>query len=88
MKCPSCHQDNDRVIDSRASHDGFATRRAGSARTAVYATPPTNASKVRPLKSSKKTERDSRSTGRRSKAAAWNWPAGNGRSAMTSLNPS
>ena len=27
MKCPACHQDNDRVIDSRASHDGFATRR-------------------------------------------------------------
>jgi transcriptional repressor NrdR len=27
MKCPQCHQDNDRVIDSRASHDGFATRR-------------------------------------------------------------
>ena len=27
MKCPSCHEDNDRVIDSRASHDGFATRR-------------------------------------------------------------
>jgi transcriptional repressor NrdR len=27
MKCPFCHQDNDRVIDSRASEDGFATRR-------------------------------------------------------------
>lgn len=27
MKCPVCHEDNDRVIDSRASHDGFATRR-------------------------------------------------------------
>jgi len=27
MKCPSCHEDNDRVIDSRASHDGFAIRR-------------------------------------------------------------
>jgi len=27
MKCPFCQQDNDRVIDSRASHDGFATRR-------------------------------------------------------------
>ena len=27
MKCPACHEDNDRVIDSRASHDGFATRR-------------------------------------------------------------
>ncbi|MGA2031419.1 MAG: transcriptional regulator NrdR [Thermoguttaceae bacterium] len=27
MKCPSCQVDNDRVIDSRASHDGFATRR-------------------------------------------------------------
>ena len=27
MKCPSCHEDNDRVVDSRASHDGFATRR-------------------------------------------------------------
>jgi transcriptional repressor NrdR len=27
MKCPSCHADNDRVIDSRASQDGFAIRR-------------------------------------------------------------
>jgi transcriptional repressor NrdR len=27
MKCPSCHADNDRVIDSRASEDGFAIRR-------------------------------------------------------------
>lgn len=27
MKCPFCHQDNDRVIDSRASEDGQAIRR-------------------------------------------------------------
>jgi transcriptional repressor NrdR len=27
MKCPACQHDNDRVIDSRASQDGFATRR-------------------------------------------------------------
>jgi transcriptional repressor NrdR len=27
MKCPSCHADNDRVIDSRAIQDGFAIRR-------------------------------------------------------------
>lgn len=27
MKCPFCHQDNDRVIDSRASEDGEAIRR-------------------------------------------------------------
>ncbi|MGW8257089.1 MAG: transcriptional regulator NrdR [Thermoguttaceae bacterium] len=27
MKCPFCHKDNDRVIDSRASEDGFAIRR-------------------------------------------------------------
>ncbi len=27
MRCPYCRQDNDRVIDSRASQDGFATRR-------------------------------------------------------------
>ena len=27
MKCPFCQADNDRVIDSRASEDGFATRR-------------------------------------------------------------
>ncbi len=27
MKCPSCGVDNDRVIDSRTSHDGFAIRR-------------------------------------------------------------
>jgi transcriptional repressor NrdR len=27
MKCPSCQSDNDRVIDSRASHDGYAIRR-------------------------------------------------------------
>ncbi len=27
MKCPYCQGDNDRVIDSRASQDGFATRR-------------------------------------------------------------
>ena len=27
MKCPFCQVDNDRVIDSRASEDGFATRR-------------------------------------------------------------
>lgn len=27
MKCPFCHQDNDRVIDSRASQDGFTIRR-------------------------------------------------------------
>ena len=27
MKCPYCHADNDRVLDSRASHDGFAIRR-------------------------------------------------------------
>jgi transcriptional repressor NrdR len=27
MKCPFCHEDNDRVIDTRASEDGFAIRR-------------------------------------------------------------
>ena len=27
MKCPSCHEDNDRVINSRVSPEGFATRR-------------------------------------------------------------
>lgn len=27
MKCPYCQVDNDRVLDSRASQDGFATRR-------------------------------------------------------------
>ena len=27
MKCPHCQTDNDRVIDSRASEDGFAIRR-------------------------------------------------------------
>jgi transcriptional repressor NrdR len=27
MKCPHCQVDNDRVIDSRASQDGFSTRR-------------------------------------------------------------
>lgn len=27
MKCPYCQLDNDRVIDSRASEDGFAIRR-------------------------------------------------------------
>jgi transcriptional repressor NrdR len=27
MKCPHCQVDNDRVIDSRTSQDGFATRR-------------------------------------------------------------
>ena len=27
MKCPHCQQDNDRVIDSRASEDGAAIRR-------------------------------------------------------------
>ena len=27
MKCPSCHQDNDRVTDSRSCDDGFSTRR-------------------------------------------------------------
>jgi transcriptional repressor NrdR len=27
MKCPQCEVDNDRVIDSRASHDGYAIRR-------------------------------------------------------------
>ncbi len=27
MKCPYCHVDNDRVIDTRASEDGTATRR-------------------------------------------------------------
>jgi transcriptional repressor NrdR len=27
MRCPYCRVDNDRVIDSRASEDGFATRR-------------------------------------------------------------
>jgi transcriptional repressor NrdR len=27
MKCPYCQADNDRVIDSRISQDGFATRR-------------------------------------------------------------
>ncbi len=27
MKCPFCRKDNDRVIDSRASEDGFAIRR-------------------------------------------------------------
>lgn len=27
MKCPTCGVDNDRVIDSRASQDGFAIRR-------------------------------------------------------------
>ena len=27
MKCPYCQADNDRVIDSRGSEDGFATRR-------------------------------------------------------------
>jgi transcriptional repressor NrdR len=27
MNCPFCHVDNDRVLDSRASEDGFAIRR-------------------------------------------------------------
>ena len=27
MKCPYCQNDNDRVVDSRASEDGFAIRR-------------------------------------------------------------
>jgi transcriptional repressor NrdR len=27
MKCPYCQVDNDRVLDSRASEDGFVTRR-------------------------------------------------------------
>ena len=27
MKCPYCSHDNDRVVDSRASDDGYATRR-------------------------------------------------------------
>lgn len=27
MKCPFCKQDNDKVIDSRASNDGYAIRR-------------------------------------------------------------
>ena len=27
MKCPFCHRDNDRVVDSRGSADGFAIRR-------------------------------------------------------------
>lgn len=27
MKCPFCHHDNDRVIDSRSSHDSYAIRR-------------------------------------------------------------
>lgn len=27
MKCPFCHEDNDRVIDSRASQESFAIRR-------------------------------------------------------------
>jgi transcriptional repressor NrdR len=27
MKCPFCRTDNDRVVDSRASEDGFAIRR-------------------------------------------------------------
>jgi len=27
MKCPYCREDNDRVIDSRASQDGFCVRR-------------------------------------------------------------
>lgn len=27
MKCPYCQADNDRVLDTRASEDGFATRR-------------------------------------------------------------
>ena len=27
MKCPFCQEDDDRVIDSRPSQDGFATRR-------------------------------------------------------------
>ncbi len=27
MKCPYCHQDNDRVLDTRASEDGTAIRR-------------------------------------------------------------
>ena len=27
MKCPGCHEDNDKVIDSRACDDGFGIRR-------------------------------------------------------------
>jgi transcriptional repressor NrdR len=27
MKCPFCHQDNDRVLDTRVSQDGYAIRR-------------------------------------------------------------
>lgn len=27
MKCPSCHRDNDRVIDTRAGEDGLVIRR-------------------------------------------------------------
>ncbi len=32
MRCPYCKSDNDRVIDSRASADGFAIRRRRSCR--------------------------------------------------------
>jgi transcriptional repressor NrdR len=27
MRCPKCHKDNDRVVDSRTAPDGFAIRR-------------------------------------------------------------
>ena len=27
MKCPYCHTNNDRVVDSRAAEDGYAIRR-------------------------------------------------------------
>ena len=27
MKCPYCHEENDRVVDSRASQDGYVIRR-------------------------------------------------------------
>ena len=36
MKCPFCHQDDDRVLDTRPSDDGEAIRRLGKERICEF----------------------------------------------------
>ena len=57
MRCPFCKTDDDKVIDSRASNDGFAIRRRRECLSpASVASPPTSASKESPLRVIKKDQ--------------------------------
>lgn len=42
MKCPQCHNNSSRVVDSRPADDGHAIRRAVNANSVVIGLQPLN----------------------------------------------